>query len=394
MTTLSTMTRESPMRQWQCLAVGVVEAWCGITLRQWAWTTGIALVLVLANMVGLLPPLLLISPQAAGTPIWTAARTAAAMASGLASGYCFLLALGIAERDKSRSRGRAWRYVVAGCAATGAAVVIDSVIFLLMPNIDPRRWSGAEPSKLIGFAVWAAANIGLSGGLVLAVYARFQSARLARDAFNSAELERVGTTRELLAARLAAMQAQVEPQFLLGTLAQVEALYDRDLRAGDRMLEGLIAYLRAALPQLRSTQSTLAQEMRLAESYLAIVQLRMGSRLRYTVDAGPGLGENDFPPMLLLPLIDDALRSGLEPLPHGGTIAISASTDGGRARVRVADDGLPRTAGSAEGAGIGLLHDRLRALYGDRARLELSANVPQGAIATIEVPFESTRAHR
>jgi LytS/YehU family sensor histidine kinase len=95
-----------------------------------------------------------------------------------------------------------------------------------------------------------------------------------------------------------------------------------------------------------------------------------------------------------LPLIDDALRGGLEPLPHGGTIAISASAQGNRMRVVVADDGLPRPAGSAQGTGIDLLHDRLRGLYGDRAYLELVANAPHGVIATLEVPLESARDHR
>ena len=267
-------------------------------------------------------------------------------------------------------------------------------MFLLVPSFAPRRGWGSETNLVIGFAVWSAANVGLIGGLVLAVYARFQSARSAREAFNSAELERVGATREVLTSRLAAMQAQVEPQFLLGTLAQVEALYERYPQAGDRMLDGLIAYLRVALPQLPSARSTVARETQLAESYLRIVQLRMGSRLAYTVDVQSGVGENDFPPMLLLPLIDDALRSGLEPLPHGGTIAISAGAKGNRVRVLVADDGLSRLASSAQGIGMALLHDRLRGLYGDRAHLDLEANAQQGVIATIEVPLETARNHR
>src|SRR5207302_7225193 len=158
------------------------------------------------------------------------------------------------------------------------------------------------------------------GGLALAVYVRFRSARLAREAFNAAELERVAASRGVLASRLAAMQARIEPRFLLGTLAQVEALYERDAHAGDRMLDGLIAYLHAALPQLRGQRSTLKQEAQLAESYLRIVQIRMGSRLDFQVDVRPELDDCDFPPMVLLPLIDDALRNGLEPLPHGGTI--------------------------------------------------------------------------
>ncbi len=391
---------ESPHRRWVRVPVDVFRAWRGITFRQWAWTTGIAVVLILAYVLGTLPAMLLMMPYVSGpqvsqVPAWKATQSVGLVISCLAAAYCFLLALSVAERDSARSLGRARRYVVAGCAATGAAVAIESAMYLLVPSFAPRtgEWS-TEAKHVIGWAVWSTANFGLSGGLVLAVYARFQSARFAREAFNLAELERVGATREVLASRLAVMQAQIEPQLLLGTLAQVEALYDRGSQAGDRMLDALIAYLRAALPQLRSARSTLARETQLAESYLRVVQLRMGSRLAYTIDVGPGLGENDFPPMLLLPLIDDALRSGLEPLPRGGTIAISAGAEGNRVRVLVADDGLPRTASSAQGTGIDLLQDRLRGLYGDHAHLELAANTPHGVIGTIEVPLETERRHR
>ena len=184
------------------------------------------------------------------------------------------------------------------------------------------------------------------------------------------------------------------PAFLLGTLAQVEALYERDPQAGDRMLDSLIAYLHAALPQLRSQRSTLKQEVQLAESYLSIMQIRMGSRLDFRIDVHPDLGDCDFPPMMLLPLTEDALRNGLEPLPHGGTIAITADVDGDRLRVRVSDDGLPRAAAANDGLAIATLHERLRGLYGTTARLEVTANAPQGVIATIEVPLDTTRNHR
>jgi LytS/YehU family sensor histidine kinase len=223
---------------------------------------------------------------------------------------------------------------------------------------------------------------------------RFRSARFARETLRTAELERLAANREVLATRLAAMQARVEPQFLLGTLSQVEALYDRDPQGGDRMLDALIVYLRTALPQLRSEGSTLDGEARLVVSYLHIVQQRMGSRLTYAVAMGAGLGDNAFPPMLLLPLVDDAIRNGLEPLTHGGRIEIGADIDRDRLRVHVADDGLSRPTLSNERADIAILHDRLRGLYGDAARLELATNAPQGVVATIEVPLEPARADR
>lgn len=384
---------------WGHSLVVALRAWRGITFRVWAWTTTIALLLLLAYIVGLSPALVMRVTNLIGPPLpsWNMGQTVGMTISFLAAAYCFLLAIAIAEYGAWHQRTPVRRYVLAGVAAFGAAIFIENALYLLAPGLAPRAggWTpDPDTRQLLGRIAWTTANFGLSGGLALAVYVRFRSARLAREALGAAELERLTASREVLASRLAAMQARIEPQFLLGTLTQAEALYDRDPQGGDRMLDALIAYLRTALPQLRSERSTLEGEARLVESYLRIVQLRMGSRLRYTMALRAGLGDSTFPPMLLLPLVDDAIRNGLEPLSYGGTIEIGADIDDDRLRVHVADDGLPRAAPSNEGASIDTLQERLRALCGDTARLQLTPNVPQGVIATIEVPLESARAHR
>ena len=373
-------------------------AWRRITLQRWAWATAIALFFALAHAVGLLPSMLNAVPIVIGRPPtdWSVARTAAVTLVSLTSVYCFLLAISIAEHGVAHRLPAARRYVVAGVAACGTAVILEMAIYVLAPSFAPNRGGWAllqDPQLLLGRIVWSLATVGLSGGLALAVYVRVRSARLAREAFNAAELERVNASRDVLASRLAAMQAHIEPRFLLSTLAQVEALYDRDPLAGDRMLEGLIAYLHAALPQLRVERSTLKQEVELAESYLRIVQIRMGSRLNYRVDVQSQLDGCDFPPMMLLPLIDDALCNGLEPLPHGGTIALTAFPAGDAVRVRIADDGLPRTHRPAD-RWTATLNERLTGLYGPAARLEIAVNQPRGLVAVIEVPLATARDHR
>jgi hypothetical protein len=375
-----------------------LRAWRGITLRQWAWTTAIALLLFLAHVVGVLPGALYTpNPTEPAVIGWNAAKSAGLMVVYLVAGYCFLLAVSIAECGAGKRLPSPGRYVAAGLAACGTAILLEVTRYTLVPSwvVPPGSpFLGGTSEQGLYSIVWLAANYGLNGGLALAVYVRFRSARFAREAFNVAEIERVSASREVLASRLAAMQARVEPAFLLGTLAHVEALYERDPHAGDRMLDGLIAYLRAALPQLRSQRSTLKAEVQLAESYLRIMQIRMGSRLDLRVDVQSDLGDCDFPPMVLLPLIEDALRNGLEPLSHGGTIAITADAEDDRVRVRVADDGLPRSATANHGFAIAALHERLRGLYGAVARLELTANSPQGVIAAIEVPLATARSHR
>ncbi len=370
-------------------------AWRDISLRRWAWASAIALTFFAAHVAGVLPgALALVGPPRAG---WSVVKTFGLAVIYLVVAYCFLVGIGMAEVGTRERLPPVRRYIAAAVVACVGASLAIVVLYILVPSIGPQPegWDlSRDRHRLFGWFVWCLANFGLCGSLALAVYVRLRSARLAREAFNAAEMDRVSATREVLASRLAAMQARVEPGFLLGTLAQVEALYDRDPQAGDRMLDSLIAYLRAALPQLRTQTSTLKQETQLAESYLRIMQIRMGSRLDVRVDIRGDLGDCEFPPMMLLPLVEDALRDGLEPLPHGGTIAIAADVAGDRLRVRVSDDGLPRVATPSNDAAVSALHERLQGLYGSTASLTLSANVPQGVVAVIEVPLETARDPR
>ena len=373
-----------------------LRAWRSITWRRGVWTTAIALTLLLANTVGLLPALLGAVPVGGTSTSWNIEKSVGGAVVFLAAAYCFLLAVGIAEHGARRRLPSVWRYVVAGLAACGAAILIEMTLYTLFPRIAPTAGGRdllLHGEKLLQRIVWSAATFGLSGGLALAVYVRFRAARFAREAFNAANLERVTASREVLATRLAAMQARVEPSFLLGTLAQVEALYERDPHAGARMLDGFIAYLHAALPQLRSQRSTLQQELHLAETYLRVMQIRMGPRLDFRVAVRPEPGDFDFPPMVLLPLIDDALRNGLEPLPHGGTIAVTAEIDGNRLRVRVTDDGPSRPAAVDDGLSTTAIQERLHGLYGNAASLRLISNAPKGAVVVVEVPLEPARNH-
>jgi hypothetical protein len=154
------------------------------------------------------------------------------------------------------------------------------------------------------------------------------------------------------------------------------------------MLSSLIAYLRAALPGMRSPESTLGTELELVKNYLAILQMRMGERLHFGIDAQPGLLGERLPPMVLPTLVENAIKHGLSPLPEGGRIDIQARADGaGQWSVEVRDDGRG-FAPSSSGAGVGLANTRARlaALFGDRAALELEAQAPRGVIARVRLP--------
>jgi hypothetical protein len=210
------------------------------------------------------------------------------------------------------------------------------------------------------------------------------------------EAEVSDINRQITEARLQALQAQIEPHFLYNTLANVQALTEFDPPAANAMVGHLIQYLRAALPKMRESTSTVGQEVELVRAYLNILKMRMGARLEFGIELPESLARRPFPPMMLPSLVENAIKHGLEPVREGGRIDVvvtQVSVDGrDRVRVEVRDtgrgmSGLPPTAGG--GVGLTNLRERLNALHGAGARFKLEPNDPHGAIATIEVPLEA-----
>lgn len=213
-----------------------------------------------------------------------------------------------------------------------------------------------------------------------------QAAEAAAQTHDS-ELRRIRLDQQMTEARLQSLRAQIEPHFLFNTLANVQQLYRTDPERGRNMLASFIAYLRHALPQMRQDETVLAHEVDLARTYLDVLQVRMGERLRVTFDVPEELGELAFPPLALSTLTENAIKHGLNPLPEGGTIAISARVEAGQLKVSVADTGAGLRASAGSGAGIANLRARLAALYGNAASLELEANAPRGIRTTIAMPI-------
>jgi hypothetical protein len=216
------------------------------------------------------------------------------------------------------------------------------------------------------------------------------SQRVADAKRREAEYHRMG--QQVTEAKLAALQAQVEPHFLYNTLASVQALTEVDPAKASEMTGHLIQYLRNALPKMRESVSTVGQEIELARAYLNILQMRMGKRLAFEIDVAQELMEMPFPPLMLPSLVENAIKHGLEPQREGGTVRIAAALAGGRISLSVSDTG--RGFSETPGAGVGLanIRERLAALYGDTAKLTLVANEPQGVVASIDVPAEGTRS--
>jgi hypothetical protein len=171
-----------------------------------------------------------------------------------------------------------------------------------------------------------------------------------------------------LAAELKALQAQVEPHFLYNTLANTRYLARHQPPRAVEMLEHLIAYLHSALPDMRSQASTLGREFELAGHYLALMAIRFGERLQYRLDCPAELASVTMPPLLLMTLVENAVRHGVEPKPGRVHIDVTAALGGGALTIVVADDGAgPGETALGSGVGLRNLRQRLQALYGTRA---------------------------
>ena len=259
--------------------------------------------------------------------------------------------------------------------AIGMAV---SSVLLGMPLVD---WL-SRPGTVFSIAL-----ISLLISLVLSVI--FFWRERAAHAEAAIERERArseGIERQAVVGQLRALQAQIEPHFLFNTLANVTTLIDPDPAAAKRMLESFIRFLRSSLAATRAESTTLGEEAELIASYLDVLQIRMGARLRYAIDIPPGLRGFSLPPMLLQPIVENAIRHGLEPKVEGGEVALAARREGERVRIDVTDTGAGFGAATRGGVGLTNIRERLRLLYGDAGRLEIADNAAGGARVTLTVP--------
>ena len=191
-------------------------------------------------------------------------------------------------------------------------------------------------------------------------------------------------------ARLKLLQAQIEPHFLFNTLANLQALIGVDPARAQEMLRHLDGYLRATLATTRNDRGTLAGEFALLKSYLEILAIRMGPRLAYELDLPGELAQATLPPMLLQPLVENAIRHGLEPKVDGGKVRVSAREEARQLILLVEDTGRGLCNSNTAGTGVGLAHvrQRLAAVYGGAASIETGENAGGGVRVTLRLPLQ------
>ncbi len=293
-----------------------------------------------------------------------------AMLAVLVFGHQRLRQRGILGRGKQL--GLAVLAVLVGLAAQWSFDVVTS------HNEAPRNYAG------FAYEVQRLLTISL---LFAIAYDHMHRARQANTALHRTQLHRLQLDRELDNAHLQLLQAQVEPHFLFNTLANLRRLVRTEPVAAQAMLGDLLRYLAEALPRLRDERSTLVREVTLVRAYLALHQVRMGPRLKFAINLPDELADLPVPPMVLLTLVENAIKHGIGPQVEGGDVRVEAQGQhNGELMLIVADTGCGLIAGSGPGSGLANLRARLKALYGDAAALTLNTNEPRGVTATVVLP--------
>ena len=215
-----------------------------------------------------------------------------------------------------------------------------------------------------------------------------------RETIAAQEAAMLTAQRQAAEHQLKLLESQLEPHMLFNTLANLRVLIGIDPPRAQAMLDQLIAFLRATLSGSRSSLHPLSAEFARLADYLALMQVRMGSRLQTRFDLPDELAAAPVPPLLLQPLVENCIKHGLEPVVAGGRIDVSAARDGTQLVLTVRDTGAGLSNTGSDGTQFGLVQvrERLATLYGAAASLELRAadGAEGGTIAILRLPLTPT----
>ena len=292
-----------------------------------------------------------------------------------------MVALTLADNLPLQGARRFAAFVLA--LVIGASAIVP-LTRLLMPSECP---------ECTDYASWAAEFAGnIAGNLVYcgAIAAAYLTRRRDRElaaALHASQIARADARRKALEAELQVLQARVEPAFLFDALRDVATLYEAEPRAGDRLLDQLIQYLRAALPQMRVPGSTVAQEAGLLRAYLNILALRSAGSLAVVVHVAKGLEEARLPPLMLAPLVAPPAGTQVPAAVRCGSIRVDFRTLDGRLRIGIVAAGdMARP--MADSPSVDEVRGRLGAVYGTSAALTVDRIDGDRVQLILEMPHE------
>jgi signal transduction histidine kinase len=295
-----------------------------------------------------------------------------------------------------RARGAHGMAALSRQQQAASDALVDAMLAAPLPLSPGQRDAGKRAGEFAGLVQALAffALLAWLGGIFdLPAFVRQRG--MLGDVHARQELARAHAARNSAELRLSVLAAQVEPHFLFNTLASVRSAIATDPQRASAIVDHMVDYLRHTIPRMRddgaSATVALATQLSAASAYLALMQARM-PRLQCSVTVEPGLEQASIPPLMLISLVENAVKHGIEPKPGPAHIAITArrvqADDAALLEVSVSDDGIGFGA-AASGSGIGLanIQERLRSYYGRRAGLELGAGTAGGVTATLRLPL-------
>ncbi|HEX8956021.1 MAG TPA: histidine kinase [Burkholderiaceae bacterium] len=321
---------------------------------------------------------------------WPQRKEAAGIAAALLIGI--VCATIVSENDHLTKYDKPAESSQAGAAGTGANADAKAAAEAAAKAEKEKNEKAKkeERSRAIGRIIWFVLVVGVGGPLDYIRY--FRQKRVMQDAALMRELERAKEGRTEAELRLSVLAAQIEPHFLFNTLTGVRSAIRSDPERGIAIIDHLVEYLRATIPQMRNdagrSQVDLASQLDAARAYLGVMHLRL-PRLSYDIVCDPDLLSHPVPPLMLISLVENAVKHGIELKPGPARIEVRAERKEKRLEIAVIDDGAGFS-NAAAGSGIGLanVRERLAQLYGDAAALSLKARPEGGVIAAIALPFE------
>jgi len=287
--------------------------------------------------------------------------------------------------------GKLFRYIVLGPLLALVGAFVGAAVAGLVKGAEPLAW--LQDSAKVRHVVIAGLVFGTLYSLVVALIAALRNREYkALAAHLEAERRQSDLSRQLAESKLRMLQLQIEPHFLFNTLGSAQQLAERGAPEAARLISNLIRFLRAATPTMRNEATTLAQEATLIEAYLQIMKRRLGKRLDFAVAIPERLAATALPPGMLITLVENAIKHGIERSPDGGRIEVSAQALQPEGLLLTVADTGAGLAGDEPGQGIGLanVRERLMLLFGTEASLELEVNDPRGFVARIRLPVATS----
>jgi hypothetical protein len=277
--------------------------------------------------------------------------------------------------------GTRWTF---GSVLAALAIVVGAAVGeVALIAIDPQAGRNNASALLGRIIAWV-----LVAGGVTAMLALWRRSEANKTLNHASELRRLRTERLLDRLRAEALQRQIEPHFLFNTLATIRRLHSSEPAKGRLLLSRFLAFLQGTVNDGQSGHGELGDELAVAVAYLEVCAIRMDGALRWRVDVPDSLYHLPFPRFGLTTLVENAVKHGIAPARAGGTVVISAETEGEFLTLSVTDDGLGFADTHGSGTGLANIREQLQLRYGPAASLTLAANPRQGVKAIIRLPAE------